>query len=232
MEPYVSIIVPLYNGVEFLENCLKSIQYQTYKYWDVIVGVNGHDSDSEVYKKAKSFEITNKSEGNIYVKLYETKGKENTCNQMALESKHEIICLLDVDDYWENTKLEKQIKVWKLGKYGVVGTHCNYFGELTGSPNIPVFEINPAIVFRMNPLINSSIMINKKDAVWTNRFGLDDYDMWLRLTIEGKIFYNVPEKLTWHRIHKQSAFNASGVQDVNGLLKYYNDKLLKLNTLN
>ena len=227
----VNIIIPLYNGVEFLQTAVNSIKNQTYKYWNLTIGVNGHDSNSDTYKKAKSFELLNNLEyGNIFVKLYDTKGKENTCNQMASESKHDTICLLDVDDYWENTKLEKQIQIWKLAKYDVIGTHCNYFGDMKGSPNIPLYEIDPNVVFRVNPLINSSIMIHKKDAVWSNRFkGLDDYDMWLRMTIEGKKFYNIPEKLTWHRVYTGSAFNSSGVQDVPALLEYYKDKIAEKN---
>jgi hypothetical protein len=68
-------------------------------------------------------------------------------------------------------------------------------------------------------------MIKKKDAIWYDRFkGLDDYDMWNRLAFENKKFYNVPEFLTFHRIHKTSAFNNSNHNYVPDLLKYWRNK--------
>ena len=48
MSLYISIIIPLYNGIEFLENAINSIRSQTYKYWNLIVGINGHTIDSDV----------------------------------------------------------------------------------------------------------------------------------------------------------------------------------------
>ena len=43
--PYISILIPLYNGVEFLEGCLQSVVQQTYQDWEVRIGVNGWGSD-------------------------------------------------------------------------------------------------------------------------------------------------------------------------------------------
>jgi len=231
MSLYISIIIPLYNGIEFLENAINSIRSQTYKYWNLIVGINGHTIDSDVYKKARSFELLQNEFGNIYINLYDTKGKENTCNRIIKDCQHDIICLLDVDDYWEPTKLEKQITIWKQNKYDIIGTHCNYFGDIIGSPSIPSGEITPSTIFKSNPIINSSIMIKKNDAHWINRYNLDDYDMWMRLTFEGKRFYNIPEKLTWHRIHKSSAFNNTNNNMLPKLMMYWQFKMNDLSTI-
>lgn len=39
---------------------------------------------------------------------------------------------------------------------------------------------------------------------------LEDYDLWLRLRNQNKLFYNVNEPLVRHRIHNNSAFNSKG----------------------
>jgi hypothetical protein len=118
----------------------------------------------------------------------------------------EIACLLDVDDIWEPTKLEKQLP-W-MEKYDVVGSGCKYFGNRTGSPAIPYGEIDPQVFMQVNPIINSSAMFRSDDALWDAEWeGIEDYEMWLRLNHEGKKFYNVDEKLVYHRIHEASAFN-------------------------
>lgn len=51
--PLVSILIPLYNGIEYLGETLDSIKQQTYKNWEVLIGVNGWSQNSEVYQKAK-----------------------------------------------------------------------------------------------------------------------------------------------------------------------------------
>jgi glycosyltransferase involved in cell wall biosynthesis len=222
----LSIIVPMYNGVEFLSTCISSIQNQTYPFWETIIGVNGHEENSDIFMEAKKYEtISQNGYKSVYVKHYNTKGKVDTCNEMIKDCKFDTICVLDVDDYWLPEKLEKQVEIWKTKKYDIVGTFCRYFGDSNGYPNIPGGEIDNKIFLECNVIINSSCMIKKKDAIWYDRFkGLDDYDMWNRLAFENKKFYNVPEFLTFHRIHKTSAFNNSNHNYVPDLLKYWRNK--------
>lgn len=201
---YVSILIPLYNGVEFLNEAIISIRNQTYQNWEVIIGINGHPKSSDVYFQAKLHE--NKK---IRVIEYNTQGKPNTLNKMVEDASYNIICLLDVDDKWLPTKLEKQIAL--KSKYDVIGTACKYFGTRNDIPDIPLGKIDTRFIFRVNPIINSSCMINKKDAIWNNEF-IEDYDMWFRLVFEKKTFYNIPEVLTLHRIHPQSHFNNTNNQ--------------------
>ena len=48
----ISILIPIYNGIEFFEDSLLSVINQTYKKWELIIGINGHPNNSEVQKKA------------------------------------------------------------------------------------------------------------------------------------------------------------------------------------
>ena len=196
----VSILMPLYNGIEFLDEAIVSVKNQTYHRWEVIIGINGHPKGSDVYLAAKGFEGCR-----IRVIEYDTKGKPNTLNKMVEDASYDTICLLDVDDKWLPTKLEKQIAL--KSEYDVIGTSCQYFGARREIPLIPLGEFDTRYIFRVNPIINSSCMINKKDAFWNDIFGVEDYDMWFRLAFEKKTFYNVPEVLTLHRIHPASHFN-------------------------
>jgi glycosyltransferase involved in cell wall biosynthesis len=226
----ISILIPLYNGIEFLQESINSITSQSYTTWEVIIGVNGHDIGSDIYKSASSFSFDK-------IKVVEfdktIKGKINTLNEMVKLTKYNIICLLDVDDKWETTKLEKQLEIWKTGKYDVIGTFMKYFGDNNIVPPIPE-HIDFKTFFNYNPICNSSIMIHKRDADWTNlcnTLGLNDYNMWFKLMVKGRRFYNVPQVLTYHRIHKQSAFNNSNFNEVPKLLSYWNNKFNNLVTI-
>lgn len=204
----ISIIIPIYNGLEFLDECLESIYNQTFEKYEILIGLNGHEKDGDSYNFLNKY----KNE-KLKVFQYEVANKSETCNNLIKECKYDIVCLLDVDDKWENTKLEKQIKYIK--NYDVVGTFCYYFGEKNQPLSLVSGEIPNYIFDYNNPIINSSSMFYKKDAKWRDIFGVEDYDMWLRLNREGKKFFNIPEFLTYHRIHKTSAFNNSSLQQEN-----------------
>lgn len=213
----ISILMPIYNGIEFIQDSLPSVISQTYTEWELIIGINGHAPDSSVYKKAKEYENEK-----IHVHdLHEIKGKSNALNEMLKLCKYNWICILDVDDKWNNEKLEKQVPL--MPAFDVIGTNCQYFGESQASPQIPLGIITDFDFTKVNPMINSSCLVKKELCHWEQEHdGVEDYDMWLRLRKENKKFYNMVEILVLHRIHKASAFNAQGNNNkVASLLEKY-----------
>lgn len=45
----ITILMPIYNGIEFLDDSLSSIINQTYNNYELIIGVNGNNKNSDVY---------------------------------------------------------------------------------------------------------------------------------------------------------------------------------------
>ena len=217
----ISILIPIYNGIEFIEESVSSVLNQTYDKWELIIGINGHPQDSEVYKIAKEYIFKS---GKIRVfDFYNIKGKSNTLNEMIKYCAYDYVAILDVDDIWHNNKLMFQSKF--LDIYDVIGSKCIYFGErLNGIvPNIPIKDITNFNFLESNPVINSSAIIRKELCFWNNNFdGVEDYDLWLKLKSKNKKFYNCEEILVKHRIHNNSSFNSKGNNNlVTNLLKNY-----------
>jgi glycosyltransferase involved in cell wall biosynthesis len=211
MDIGVSILIPLYNGVEYLQESVSSVLGQTHKKWQLIIGINGHN-DVFTLEVQEIIQKLNHEKSDILVKNYYTTGKSNTLNAMVADCKYDIIALLDVDDYWVTDKLECQIPY--ILEYDVVGGRCEYFGDKQGSPNIPLGDFSHTHnIFHYNPIINSSVMIHKKDAIWDDPdyvqpvTGLDDYSMWFKLFYLKRKFYNMDKVLCYHRIDEKSAFN-------------------------
>jgi teichuronic acid biosynthesis glycosyltransferase TuaG len=204
----ISILMPIYNGIEFIDESVSSILSQTYTEWELLIGINGHPEKSEVYQIAKKYETKDPR-----IKVYDfphLKGKSPTLNHMVslcnINSKY--ISLLDVDDAWGKHKLEVQSKYF--GVYDVIGTKCIYFGDKNGVvPDLPLGHINQFNFYKFNPIINSSAVIRKELCNWQHEW-LEDYDLWLTLWKKGKKFYNCDKILVKHRIHNNSAFNAKG----------------------
>ena len=202
----ISILIPIYNGVEFICESVSSILRQTYGEWELIIGINGHPKDSSVYKIAKEYEkMTNKIR---VLDLYQIKGKSNALNEMIKHCSFNYVALLDVDDIWHEQKLELQAQM--LNKFDVIGSNCVWFGDRPGIvPHIPVGDISNYDFSSVNPIINSSSVIRKELCHW-NENGIEDYDLWLKLRNQNKKFFNFKEILVKHRIHTASAFNSKG----------------------
>ena len=215
MTHHISILMPIYNGIEFLEQSLLSIINQTYKNWELIIGINGVPINSEVHLKAIQLCNNYKSNYDISINYYYCKGKGSTLNKMVKDAKFNFIALLDVDDLWINNKLEKQLHY--LDIYDIIGTGCRYFGDTNHKPILPYGDLRYFNFFQFNPIINSSVILKKEIAYWNENEFLEDYDLWLKLFKENKKFYNIDEILVLHRIHSTSFFNTTNDLYVNKL---------------
>ena len=201
----ISILMPIYNGIQFIEESVSSIKCQTYKDWELIIGINGHGKNSDVYNIAKKYE----SDKIKVIEIFNTKGKSEALNEMLKVCKYDWISLLDVDDKWLPYKLEAQFPFIGQG-YDIIGTRCQYFGDSVNIPFIPEGDISTFNFLLVNPVINSSCLLKKELCWWEPNNILEDYDLWLRCWKQKKRFYNLPDVHVLHRIHRESAFNSKG----------------------
>lgn len=221
----ISILMPLYNGIEFLEESICSIREQTFAEWELLIGINGcSDEDAtRIVNIVNSF-----TDSRIKISSFPFKGKTKTLNALIKKTSFNYICLIDVDDCWSPKKLEHQLKYIK--RYDVVGTDTEYFGDITGSPGIFLGKLSLLMFSFQNPVINSSVMFRKSDVQWDEKWeGLDDYSLWISLLNQRKTFYNIPMVLTKHRIHKNSYYNNHNNIMLKQILR---EKILKLSKLN
>lgn len=222
----VSVLIPLYNGIEFLEEALVSVKAQTYTNWEVLIGVNGWPANSETFKRANELMKAHQIPGYLF-DLVNCVGKPATLNALVAHAKSDWIALLDADDIWHRQKLEFQMKM--IQHFDVIGSQCMYFGTMEGSPSIPVGDITEFDFFSINPLLNSSILMKTKYAMWNsqNRI-LEDYELWFHLRYREHLrFYNLPLPLMFHRVYPTSHFNGSNgdaVEDLkNSMRKLYRE---------
>jgi glycosyltransferase involved in cell wall biosynthesis len=203
--------MPIYNGVEFIQESVPSILAQTETTWELLIGINGYPANSPVYKIVLAYLATLRDDRIKLFDFPDCKGKAATLNEMVPKCQYPYVALLDVDDIWLPTKLETQ-RPFLRKEYDVIGTKCVYFGDWNNIvPTIPIGSIAPFNFLENNPMINSSAVVKKEFANWNSAWdGVEDYDLWLRLWRQGRSFYNCPEVLVKHRIHRSSAFNAKG----------------------
>jgi len=216
---WVTILTPLFNGIEYLEECYNSILNQSEKEWIWIIGINGHGDDTNLVYTSLKKNITDKR---IIVKNYLSKGKVATLNAMIEDVNTNYVALCDCDDIWFPNKLMLQKQFVNTYDYvDVFATGLQYIGELNHSPDLPSGRITFDTLLKINPIVNSSVIMKKEVCNWEDSFGLEDYDLWFRLLLQDKIIVTIPEPFIYHRIHNTSYFNNSGIQDLDGLLNHY-----------
>ena len=103
--PLVSIVMNCYNGEKYLSRALKSIILQKYSNWELIFWDNlSTDQSKKIFLQFndKRFQYYKSEKFKI---LYEAR------NDALNKCKGKYITFLDVDDYWLEEKLSKQVKL-------------------------------------------------------------------------------------------------------------------------
>lgn len=103
-EKLVSIIIPVYNVVLYLEKCIESVLTQTYPNIEIILIDDGSSDGSE--------NICNQYKKNNKIKVIHQKnrGVGAARNKGIQEAKGKYIVFVDSDDYVESTLVEELIK--------------------------------------------------------------------------------------------------------------------------
>jgi glycosyltransferase involved in cell wall biosynthesis len=105
--PLVTVITPTFNHAKYIADCIESVIAQTFQDWEMII-VNGGSTDNtgEVIEKylVKDIRIKLINQENVGVfKL------EKRYNEALRNSNGKYIAIIEGDDLWENTKIEKQV---------------------------------------------------------------------------------------------------------------------------
>ncbi|WP_391557561.1 glycosyltransferase family 2 protein [Robertmurraya sp.] len=105
MKPFISLIVPVYNGEKFLRKCLESLVSQTYKDYEIIIINDGSTDNSksicdEFNLKYKNFRVINIENG----------GVSNARNIGIEQSRGEFISFVDSDDFVGEKYLEIMVR--------------------------------------------------------------------------------------------------------------------------
>lgn len=214
MTTHVDIIIPVYNGIQFLEECVQSILLQTHSEFIIHIGVNGHGSDGGVAGAIAKYIESQDSRVKVYILDATVRNKVDALNVLVQYTTSDWIALCDCDDKWHPNKLASQISV--TGVADVIGTGAEYFGEHTGYPQVPYGVFSGQVCETANPFINSSVLLKRELCNWEYPeyvTALEDYYMWMKLALRGARFYNVDAPLTLHRIYSQSAFNSKHIDD-------------------
>lgn len=120
--PLISIIVPIYNTEEYLEECIKSLVNQTYKNLEIILINDGStDLSLEICKKWK------KIDNRILIIDKKNSGQADSRNIAVKQAKGKLITFVDSDDWIDESLIEKLYNAQK--KYDADISMCEAYTE-------------------------------------------------------------------------------------------------------
>lgn len=125
-KPTVSVIVPVHNGQDYLEGCIKSIQNQTWPALEIIIAEDGSaDRTAQICRELE------KKHGNITVLYMEDCGVSAGRNAGLLRARGEYVTFVDADDRLHPQMIEHLYQ--NLVKTGSDVSGCGFFSWQTES---------------------------------------------------------------------------------------------------
>ena len=225
----VSVIIPTYNRLEYLLDCVNSIRNQSYQNLDIIIISDGGTDDSE-------HRINELNDNRIsFIRLAKNHGRPAPARNMGLEKAvGDFICFCDDDDTWHPDKLKLQLALVESGSEIVFSGYKVRGATLKPYQSIKYCALNVlinrsiissfAILSFLNPVCNSSVLV-VKSAVGKFRFNesenlraIEDYICWISIFRGRKVSFSL-RPLVDYRIHEDN-ISANRNSGVKGLLDY------------
>ncbi len=219
---YFAILLCTFNGEEFIEKQLKSIEGQTHRKWHVYVSDDGsNDSTLAILERYKDHW------GAERMTIYSGPGLGFSKNFMSLIQRPEIsanyYAFVDQDDEWLPTKLERALgliqaeesKALKPVLYGSRTTTIDKHGEQIGESNLyqkkPSFEnaLVQNIVTGNTMILNHSAISLFKSLHGEISVSAHDWLAYLLVTGNGGVMIYDPLATTKYRQHSSNLYGSN-----------------------
>jgi len=210
--PLVSIIIPVYNGSNYIEEAIQSALNQDYSNLEILV-INDGSKDNFLTEN-----IVKKYENKVKYYFKENGGVSSALNFGIKKMKGEYFSWLSHDDLYEKNKISSQISIIeKMEKNIIIMTGSSlmdknglYIGK--GFNHFRRTQYSAFSVYKK--LLNGasingcSLLISKEALYAVGPFDerlkyIQDWKMWVSLSLMNYNFYKINQDLVKTRIHNQ-----------------------------
>lgn len=203
-----SIVITTYNASSTIAETLESVFNQTCRLYELIVVDDGSTDDT--VQIVKNFIASGKD---IRLFLPGRLGRAKALNYGCGKAINRWVAIIDADDLWHSRKLELYLK--SIEKNRGVDVWCSSIKTFTDvipvddliGEDVGIRYLHLIDLVRYNHINHSSAVIRRDLVDYDNsRLSQIDYELWLRLSQDGCVIAIIDEKLAYHRIHSQQAF--------------------------
>lgn len=198
----VSIIIPVYNGAEWVADAIESALSQTVKCEVIVIDDGSTDNSANVVK-------------DYPVRLVHqvNKGLPSARNTGIMNAVGEYILPLDADDILQDNCVEKLLQVAEATEADIVAPSFKTFGKenalviLMPAPSFEDFKTANRIGYCS--LIKKSVLLEVGGYSPRMFWGYEDYHLWFDLLRRGKRLVTVQDVLWLYRTKENSMLTES-----------------------
>jgi len=205
--PIVSVVIPVRNRASLVRRALDSVFAQTLRRFEVIVVDDGSTDDTPEVVAAYPQPVR-------LIRCAPT-GVSAARNLGIARARGEFVAFLDSDDWFEPTKLERQVGYFALHPdVGMVYTRYSVFDEQTGTQWVHPGGLTAQgdafrdlmMGFMETPLTTPTVMVRRSvfevvEPFDTSMDMAEDIDLWCRIARRYNLGF-IDEPLSVIRIHK------------------------------
>ena len=214
----ISVVIPVFNAQEYIENTVDSVINQEYKNWELIIidDCSTDDSLSIVetkYKSNKKIEI---------IKLERNSGGPAKPRNIGIKNSNgDFIAFLDQDDIWDNGKLRiccnsicdnvdfiyhDMMRVVAENDYSVKQKILP--SRQLEQPVLIDLLINDNAILNSSAMVRRSLLVKIGDINESKKMiASEDYNTWLRIAKITDNFLYIPKVLGSYFVHSSGASN-------------------------
>ena len=222
MKDKISIIIPFFDGLDFLKRAINSVLQQSYKKFELII-IYDNPENKENLKSLKKF-IFKKSKIKLLINKKNI-GAGYSRNKGIKNSNGNYIAFLDSDDFWKKNKLFLQMKFMKKTNllishtsYDIIDVNGNFLNRRKASDLKYIDLIKSCDVGLSTVIINRKLL--KKTSLFPNLKTKEDYVLWLKISSKGITFKGLNQSLTkWTK--RPKSLSSSTFQKIKDAFSVY-----------
>jgi glycosyltransferase involved in cell wall biosynthesis len=216
LNPFISVILPVYNGEQFLKESIQSILEQTYTHFELII-VNDGSTDA-------THSIINSYVDDRIICIHspQNKGLIASLNEAIHLAKGDYIVRMDADDIAFKNRIQLQVQyLIDHPAIAIVASHAIFFDQDIHTPitnweldlktNTPQ-EIKHTLAWE-NCMIHPSVCMRAEIAKTLlynpAQKNYEDYDLWLRASAHNLKIGKIKEPLLYYRVQSNSITQTS-----------------------
>ena len=236
----VDIIMPVHSGVNhlFFESAIKAIETQTYRNWNLYLGLDGDIGD-------KNYNVINAHKANNQIKVHQIKTTRKPGyirDYLIKQGKGDFVFIADSDDISLSNRIDRSI--YYINKFNadvfwttmnIINNNNIIYKSRSFLPNLKTLKTLSLI---RCPINNASVCFSRK-LYETTGYNLslrvsEDYYLWVSMIAKGVNFYCAEENLVNYRQDDSDYLKRRGITyfKADMKVKIYALKLYGINTRN
>ncbi len=195
-KPLISVIIPIFNGSQYVENLFSTLAQQVFKDFEVVIVDDGSSDDTyqQIQTATKVFKQLNVRAIRSY-----HQGLAATRNIGIRSSVGNYLAFLDCDDAWQENKLKSQVEFIIHSKCVAVFSKVRLV-SVDGNISLSEFNEQVTAVSPLDLITREFIVYGGSSNIMCKReifndVGIfdetlkfaEDFDMWLRISKVGQI---------------------------------------------